>query len=591
MKTYHFIGLGGIGMSALARLLLQQGEKVQGSDLAMSSLLKELEQEGALIQIGHGVESMDEASVVVYSSAISETHVEMMRAKELKLPILHRSELLDQLMQGKKTLLVTGTHGKTTTSGLLAHVLSQAEFDPTFVVGGILAALQTNSRAGTGDYFVAESDESDGSFLKTAAFGAIVTNLENDHLDYWKDPENLDQAFAQFFSQVKNQKSLFWCADDVRLSALHPLGQSYGFSAAADWQIKEFSQTNQGARFHLMQGEKIYFAIETSLFGKHNALNAAAVFALAMSLGAKENLIRQGLNSFAGVLRRFEFKGEKHGVQVFDDYGHHPTEIAATLSALRGKIGQKRLVAVFQPHRYTRVRDLAEEFLHCFDEADEVVLTDIYSAGEEPIEGVTSAALYTRMRERLGGKLHFVSHANLDIGIAHMLMPHDVVMTIGAGDITQMGKPILDCFSQKAPKWVIGLVFDKNSFASAQLLFSGLDRTIYSVRLFGITEDGDWIEGEDCFEKIKHNIRLSFGVPKISPQVFQEILQCQIIFPLPQGIQGLFDVLKIPYADCNFLGCDSMAGDIDSLNSVQENCSLKLKEHCDRLAITALRVV
>ena len=510
---------------------------------------------------------------MIYSSAIAETHVEMRRAKELQLPLLHRSELLDQLMQGKKPLLVTGTHGKTTTSGLLAHVLTQAEFDPTFVVGGILTGLQTNGRAGTGDYFVAEADESDGSFLKTPSFGAIVTNLENDHLDYWKDPKDLDAAFSRFFSQVKNRQFLFWCADDHRLAALHPQGQSYGFSAEADWQIREFCQTTQGIRFHLAHGARTYFELEVSLFGKHNALNAAAVFALAMSLGAKEDLVRQALRSFSGVLRRLEFKGQTHGVQVFDDYGHHPTEIAATLSALRGKIGKKRLVAVFQPHRYTRVRDLADEFLNCFGEADEIVLTDIYSAGEEPIEGITSASFYTRMRERLGKKLHFISHANLDVGVAQMLMPHDVVLTIGAGDITRMGKSILYYFSKKPPKWTLGLVFDKTSAASARAIFDALDPDIYAICLFGVTEDGDWISGEDSFEKIDHNTRLCFGAPKISPQVFQEILQCQIMFPLFQKGQGLFNVLKIPYAD------------MDSLDSV---CSSRLKEECDRLAIAAL---
>ena len=588
MKTYYFIGLGGIGMSALARLLLQQGEKVRGSDLTASSLLKELEQEGALIQVGHGIELIEGSSTVVYSSAVGENHVERIRARMLKLPILHRSELLNQLMQEKKALLVTGTHGKTTTSGLLAHVLMQAEFDPTFVVGGILAGLQTNGRSGKGDCFVAEVDESDGSFVKISAFGAIVTNLENDHLDYWKDPKALDKAFSQFFSQVTQKNAFFWCADDPRLSALHPPGQSYGFSTTAMWQITQFCQINDGIRFHLIHGATTYLDIEVSLLGKHNALNSAAVFALALSLGADENLVRQGLRSFSGVLRRLEWKGEAQGVQVFDDYGHHPTEISATLSALRGKIGKKRLVVVFQPHRYTRVRDCADGFLDCFGDADEVVLTDIYSAGENPIEGITSAALYTRMRECLGGKLHFISHVHLDVGVAQLLMPHDVVLTVGAGDITQIGKPILHYFSQRAPKWIVGLVFDGASLASAQTIFNALDPKIYTIELFGVTEDGDWIEGEDCFEKIEHKTRLCFGTPKISPSVFQKILKCQIMFSLFQGAEGFFDLLKIPYADCRLLCLTLEAASTVSTDHFESNSSISLMEQCNRLAVSAL---
>ena len=548
MNTYHFIGLGGIGMSALARVLIEKGEKVQGSDIRSSQLLSDLEKEGAHVQIGHSAESVIQDSTVIYSTDVKDDNVEIIRARELKLPMLHRSDLLDYVMKGKKPLLVTGTHGKTTTSGLLAKVLMEAGLNPSFVVGGILLGLQTNGHFGGGEYFVAEADESDGSFLKTASFGAIVTNLENDHLDYWKEPKNLNQGFAKFFSQVQKSEHLFWCADDARLSSLKPPGQSYGFSSEAQWRIEEFAQTGKGIVFNLVNGEMSYSKIEVSLFGRHNALNAAAVFALALSLGGDETLIRQGLGSFSGVMRRLEFKGEVQKVELFDDYGHHPTEIKATIGALRERVGERRLVVVFQPHRYTRVRDLFEEFFGCFDQADEVILTDIYSAGEAPIEGITSASLYTRMREKLGSKLHFLSRLNLEMGVSQMLMPHDVVLTIGAGDVTRTGETILRQLAQRAPKWRVGLVFNESSSKAARHFIEALDPSIYETQLFGVTDEGGWISGADCFEKIGHKVRLNSESLKISSQILQDLSSCQIIFPLLPKVQGLFEALKIPYA-------------------------------------------
>lgn len=568
METVHFIGLGGIGMSALARILIQKGgAHVQGSDSAASPLLEELGKEGARVQIGHDANWVQDATAVVFSSDIKEKNVELERAKELGLPLLHRSDLLDRLMREKKPLLVTGTHGKTTTTSLLAWVLFDAGLDPSFAIGGILSGLDTNGKAGIGPFFVAEADESDGSFLKTPAFGAILTNLDNDHMDYWKIEENLDAAFRRFFSAVESPKHLFWCKDDARLKKVGPRGFSYGFSADADLVLQNFGQEGTGIRFDLAFQGKMYRNIELSLFGRHNALNGAAVFGLALELGVPEEAIRKAFRSFAGTKRRLEFKGEAHKVRVYDDYGHHPVEIAATLKALRGA-SERRHVVIFQPHRYTRVKDLFEDFLRCFADADLVVLTDIYSAGEAPIEGVSTAALYTRMRESLGTKLHFLPRQHLEEGMVELLKPLDVVLTIGAGDVTKCGLLILRKWAEKAPKIQVSLVCGGTSaehevsIQSALTIFKGLDPAVYDVRCFGVTKEGNWIMGPDSFDKLKVGYRLEG--PKVPVPVLEALVSAQVCIPVfhgPQGedgmIQGFLDTLQIPYA-----GCDYRAGAI-----------------------------
>lgn len=548
--TYHFIGLGGIGMSALARILMQKGHRVKGSDRSSSLLLDELQKEGAHVQIGHSAEGLHEAEIVIYSTDIKEDNIEWIHAKERKLPLLHRSDLLHELMKGKKNLLVTGTHGKTTTTSLLASVLMEASLDPSFVVGGLIRSLNTNGRSGKGEYFVAEADESDGSFLKTPALYAIVTNLENDHLDYWGSPRMLDLAFQQFMAQTKH---LFWCCDDHRLSALNPKGTSYGFSERAELQISHFRQNDQGIIFDING----YCDIELSLFGRHNALNGAAVFGLCLALNIPEKTIRNAFKKFAGTARRLECKGEKHKVAVYDDYGHHPNEIAVTLKAMRGRVREKRLIVVFQPHRYTRVRDLFDEFTTCFSEADEIFMTDIYSAGEAPIEGITSAALYTRMREKLGTKLHFLPRTHLESGVAAALKPLDVVLTMGAGDVTKAGEPILNLYAQRAPKLTVGVLFGGTSaehpvsLMSARNIINALDTSVYNIKLFGVTKEGEWVTGFDLDKKTTG--------PRMSPEILQELAKCDVCIPVfhgPQGedgmMGGVLDALCIPYVGCDY---------------------------------------
>jgi len=564
--SYHFIGMGGIGMSALARVLLQQGKQVQGSDIRASALLEELQSEGAKVEIGHSGAMLQEGDLVIYSSDIQPDNAEMKKARSLQLPILHRSDLLHWLMGSQKPLLVTGTHGKTTTTALLASVLLEAGWDPSFVIGGLLRSTNTNGRAGKGDYFVAEADESDGSFLKTESFGAIVTNLEREHLNYWKTLDCLRAAFQEFFAKVQRKDCLFWCCDDPELAALSPPGVSYGFSERAEWRLSGFVAREQGVSFDLTWKNNHFSAIDLSLFGKHNAQNGAAVFALALTLGISEEAVRRAFSCFRGTARRLEFVGSAQNIEVYDDYGHHPTEIEATLSALRGHIRERRLIVLFQPHRYSRVKDLFDAFLSCFTQADELILTDIYAAGEAPQDGVSAAALYMRLREKLGVRVRFFPRQHLENGSAALLRPGDSVITLGAGDITLAGKNLLEKIRELQPKLTIGVLFGGTSaehdvaLLSARNVLRSLDRSLYSVKAFGVKRDGTWIGGEEALQQLLEPASLPVtNGRKISPEILQELSICDVCIPVfhgPQGedgmMQGLLEALGLPYVGCGY---------------------------------------
>jgi UDP-N-acetylmuramate--alanine ligase len=564
-EKYHFIGLGGIGMSALARVLLAQGKHVQGSDLRSSLLLEELEKEGALVRIGHKAEALGPASVAVYSSDVPIDNVELVRAKELKLQILHRSELLHALMQKKKPLLVTGTHGKTTVTALLASVLDAGGLEPSFVVGGIHRQWNTNGRSRCGEFFVAEADESDHSFVKTPAFGAIVTNLENDHLNYWKTPKCLGAAFQVFFEQSISSEHVFWCGDDERLRKISPKGISYGFGEENQLRIVDFKPTEKGVRFSVEWGSRRYENIDLCLFGRHNALNGAAVFGLALRLGVSESLIRNAFASFAGTCRRLEWKAKVHGVDLYDDYGHHPTEISVTLKALRDKIRERRLVVVFQPHRFTRVQDLFDEFLTCFAEADVIIMTDIYSAGEPPIAGVSSAALYAKLREKIGDRVHFSPRSRLEIDVAEILRPYDVVLTLGAGDVTKAGDLILRLYEKKGFKWTVGVAFGGTSsehavsLMSAKTVIEGLKSSFLNVQLFGLTKNGQWLTDLCALNVLEAKVTQLSSEEMMSPEVLGALTKCDVVIPVFHGqqgedgmIQGLLDTLNIPYVGSDY---------------------------------------
>lgn len=440
----HFIGIGGIGMSALANILLDRGVQVSGSDLAASYVTEMLIKAGANVSIGHAQENILPGMTVVYATGVSENNPEFRAAKALGCPLLHRTDLLVQIASGLKMLAVAGTHGKTTTSALLAHVLCAAGIDPAFAIGGVLPSFGRNGGDGKGAYFVIEACESDGTFLKYRPFGAIITNIDADHLDYFGTEEAVREAFFNFINHVSNHECLFWCGDDPHLKQHCPPGYSYGFEETCQLRLSEFSQQGWHINFHIDFRGRSYKNINLPLIGRHNALNAAAVFGCALTLGVDEDAIRRGLVSFGGVKRRCECKGEYHNMLFIDDYAHHPAELKTTLEALRMAIGpERRLVAIYQPHRYTRTRDCMGLFEGVFNTADEVILTNIYGAGEAPIASLTDQHVFDDLISATRVPVKFVSKDTLLNFLVDHLEPHDVLVTLGAGDITKVGSQLL----------------------------------------------------------------------------------------------------------------------------------------------------
>lgn len=443
-SSYHFVGIGGMGMSALARILLQRGLSVSGSDVALSSAVEQLIDLGAQVFIGHAADHIDQPDALILSTAIADTNPEIQRAKERGIPLMHRSAMLKMLMEGYKPLLVSGTHGKTTTSSLLAYLLVYAGYDPGYAIGGTVSSLNANGGHGQGAYFVAEADESDGSFLEYAPFGAIITNSDGDHLDYWKTLHQLNAGFKTFALSVASLSHLLWCGDDPVLSGLGLPGCSYGFEPHNRARVSHFRQGSWRSVFDLAFCGKDYLSVEVSLIGAHNALNAAAVFVMGLQLGIPEEKIRQALLLFQGVHRRAEIKGQSKGVTVLDDYAHHPTEVVATLRALKQTLGERRLVVAFQPHRYTRTRDCLEAWSRAFLQADILVLTDIYAASEAPIEGIDAHCVLAKIQESSSFlDTRYCARSELAAELVSILQPSDVLVTMGAGDITQVGRDVL----------------------------------------------------------------------------------------------------------------------------------------------------
>ncbi|HEX4839378.1 MAG TPA: UDP-N-acetylmuramate--L-alanine ligase [Rhabdochlamydiaceae bacterium] len=544
---YHFIGIGGIGMSALAHILLKRGAKVQGTDVAASYVTQRLQKVGAEVYAGHSADYLKTPCITIYSTAIKADHPEYKAAIDQKFPILHRSDLLAELMQGYRPLLVAGTHGKTTTSCLLTQVLDTANLNPTFALGGIALNFNSNGDQGSGEYFVAEADESDGTFLKYPSYGAIITNVEEDHLDYWKTGEALIEGFKQF---AQKPSLLWWCADDPILSSLSLRGHSYGFSSKAHLQIKNWKQDGFKLIFTLAFQGKTYSDVELALIGKHNVANGAAVFGMALELGISETTIRRAFKTFKGVKRRLEKKGEKRAVSFYDDYAHHPTEIRTTLKGTRKAIGERRLVVAFQPHRYTRVRDCWKEFISAFDDADVVFMTDIWSAGEKPIEGITTEKLFEQIKSDNPFPVFYHPRAEYSAAIASYLRPHDVVLSIGAGDITEVCTEILQhdikpfrlavCQGGKSAEHEVAL-------SSGKVLMSQMNPDYYTILPFTITKEGIWTRE---------------GKTKTLPEIVQELLTCDLAFPVFHGpfgedgtLQGFFETLGLPYVGADYRSC------------------------------------
>lgn len=569
-KEYHFIGVGGIGMSALANILLDKQIKVSGSDLSESYNVKKLAERGLHFSLGHTKDNISSQKTVVFSSGIKKENPELQQALNLKCPVLHRSELLRDLMKGFQTLAVTGTHGKTTVSALLVSILKKAHLNPSFAIGGLIDG--ENGKMGRGEFFVAEADESDGSFLNYAPFGAIVTNVEKEHMDYYKEEIHLHEAFKKFFSQVSSPQHLFYCGDDPHLKTLSQgRGISYGFGKECALRISAFRQKGWKIIFDISFEGKKYENIEVALVGQMHALNAAASFGLALRLGVPESQIREALVSYSGVKRRLEKKGEVRNVLFLDDYGHHPTEIKKTLFALKEAVGERRVIVLFQPHRYSRTADLFNEFSTCFESADELFITDIYGASETPIEGVSSENLVKKIKKEANVPCQYLPKEACLNHFHDFLRPHDVFITIGAGDITSFHTPLLDSFSKKLPKkYVLGLVFGGRSpeheisLRSSRFVLESLDPEYYEIKYFGIDKKGFWIVGDEaktCLEQ-KTEVIAEKTFSFLDPEIAKELAECDLFFPVLHGpngedgtIQGFFEMMGKPYAGPDFRSC------------------------------------
>lgn len=563
LKTkVHFIGIGGIGMSGLARLLLKRNIHVTGSDLASSYVTEGLVKEGAKVYFGHSAQNITPDLKVVYTSDIKPDNPELLAAKELNCVLLHRSELLAELMDGYKALAVAGTHGKTTTTALLTHVLKEGNFDPSFAVGGLLPKLQVNAGHGSGEHFVVEADESDGTFLRYEPWAAIVTNIDLDHLDHYKSEATLLDAFRTFMAKVLDPQRLFWCGDDSRLSHLGVDGVSYGFGKHNQLQASHFRQEGWTLIFDIdFQGRK-YKDIVLSRIGKHNVLNALAVFGLALSLGISEEAIRRAFRTFEGVVRRCEKKGEAYGILFIDDYAHHPTEIQCTLSGLKEAVQEKRLIAVYQPHRYSRTRDCLGTFGKIFDDADEVWITDIYGARETPIPGLSSDRVVAEVQQASKTTCRYVPRESLVESLGSYLRPHDVVVSLGAGDITRLSSDLLSYFKERpVHKHKVGVIFGGSSLEhavslmSAKFIISSLNPELYDVACFGITKEGGWISGPTAMQQLEAGVKIE---EILQPEILQELSSCDVLFPVLHGpmgedgtIQGFFEMIGKPYVGCD----------------------------------------
>lgn len=447
IKNIHFIGIGGIGMSGIAEVLLNLGYRISGSDAKQTDVTRRLQSLGCDIHYGHRRENVKGAEVVVVSSAIRPNNPEIKAAEEKLIPIIPRAEMLAELMRMKVGIAIAGTHGKTTTTSLIASVLGAGGLDPTVVIGGRLNSLGSNAKLGQGEFLVAEADESDGSFLKLMPTIAVVTNIDPEHLDYYQGIEEIKEAFLDFLNKIPFFGLAVLCLDHPNVQSLLPKLKkrftTYGLTTQADFQAEEIEFDGLSTTFNVLHQRKEIGRLNLRMPGLHNVYNALATVATAFELDIPFQVIHETLKNFSGVQRRFQIKGEKKGIMVVDDYGHHPVEIMATLRA--AKTGWKRrVIAVFQPHRYTRTQALFQDFLAAFYDADTLILTDIYAAGEDRIDGVEAKGLFEGIRE-YGHKdvIHIPDKGKIVDHLLGVVVPGDMVITLGAGDIWQVSEEMV----------------------------------------------------------------------------------------------------------------------------------------------------
>jgi UDP-N-acetylmuramate--alanine ligase len=458
IQRIHFVGIGGIGMSGIAEVLLNLGYKISGSDLKSSAVTERLASLGAQTFEGHAAANITGADVVVTSSAISIDNPEVAEARRLHIPVIQRAEMLAELMRLKYGIAIAGMHGKTTTTSMVAAVLAGGGLDPTVVVGGRVDAMGSNARLGKSQYLVAEADESDRSFLKLSPIISVVTNVDREHMDCYRDMHDVRRTFLEFMERVPFYGLIVGCNDDPTLHRLLPRAHrrvtTYGTSRDSDFFIRidalRASNAEQPplSRFHVAYKEKDVGAFTLHVPGVHNVLNATAAIAVGTALDIPADQIRAALDAFRGVDRRFQLKGKAAGVSVIDDYGHHPTEIRATLAAAR-QCGFRRIHVIFQPHRYTRTRDLMDEFAIAFADTDSLFVLDIYAASERPIEGITGEVLAHRISQGHRDTHYLPSAAEAIAAVCDLAQPGDMILTLGAGSVSQLGPMILEKLGNK----------------------------------------------------------------------------------------------------------------------------------------------
>lgn len=440
IKNIHFVGIGGIGMSGIAEVLLNLGYTISGSDRSLSDVTDHLATLGATIYEGHSPENVRDADVLVYSSAVTTDNPEVQEAIKRKIPVIKRAEMLAELMRLKFGIAIAGTHGKTTTTSMVGAVLTEGRLDPTLIIGGKVRSLKTNAKLGDSDYLVAEADEFDKSFLKLIPTLAVITNIEADHLDCYDGMEDLHNSFVEFANKVPFYGRVIVCLDNHGVQEILPqLKRSittYGFNKQANIRAENIRFKEGGSRFEVWVDGEILGKVKLNLPGEHNILNALAAVAVGLELEIPFEKIRRGLEKFSGVNRRFEIRGEFNGIMVVDDYAHHPTEIEATFKAAREGWPERRLVAVFQPHLYTRTRDFYTEFARAFFLVDLAIITEIYPAREEPIEGVDGNLIVKTARDMGHRQVFYVpDKTQLPDYLTEKLQPGDMLLTVGAGDV------------------------------------------------------------------------------------------------------------------------------------------------------------
>jgi UDP-N-acetylmuramate--alanine ligase len=446
----HFVGIGGIGMSGIAELLLNLGYRISGSDLQESDITRRLESLGGTVNIGHDAAWINGADVVVTSSAIANDNPEVLGAVNSHIPVIPRAEMLAELMRlSKFGIAIAGSHGKTTTTSMVAWLLAHAGLDPTVVIGGKVDCLGgSNAKLGEGDFLVAEADESDGSFLKLDPVLEVVTNIDLEHLDYYNSIEEIKSIFLEFIDKIPFYGAVILCLDDAHISSILPEIKkrvlTYGLTSQANIYARGINTSGLSCSFEVCRENEVLGEIKLALAGAHNVYNALATVTVGLELDIPFNAIAAALQSFSGVQRRLQIKGERRGITVVDDYGHHPTEIRATLSALRDAWPERRIVVLFQPHRYSRTKALADEFYTAFHDADVLILTEIYGASETPIPGVNGESLLEGIKQHGHRHAYFEPELEKLPGRAQdIVAPGDIVLTLGAGNIWKTGESLL----------------------------------------------------------------------------------------------------------------------------------------------------